>query len=206
MAAVQQALLIAGAAPAGAYWNAADKSPDVVLSDGGRVARNTVPLGQLRGVRGVVGHTTGVWDVEFATEPDYLDGDQTDIYAGVATAAVALTGQPIFSALGGSYVAVRGNTQYGYDGGYAGTTGGIGWAAADGVQVLRLRVDVDNRTVDIYDYGGHRDQVMFGDNAGAPVFPWAQMSDLSGAGVRLRLLAEEFTLPVSGGTPWGTGP
>ena len=45
----------------------------------------------------------------------------------------------------------------------------------------------------------------YSDPVGAPVYPWVQMADLSGTGVRLRLLAGEFTLSVAGSIPaWGT--
>lgn len=204
MAAVQQALLMAGAS-ASVYWNAADKHADIVLSDSGKLARNTAILGALRGVRGIVGKTTGTHDFELATEATYASGDSTEVYAGVATAAVSLAGQPIFGSLGGQYASFRGNSQWGSDTGGGGTYSGSGWAAANGVCVVRLRVNADAHTVDIYDAGGHRGQMTYSDPVGAPVYPWVQMADLSGTGVRLRLLAGEFTLSVAGSIPaWGT--
>lgn len=190
---------------AAGYWNPADKSADVTLSGGNKIATVTVGGGLIRGVRGVIGKSTGKHYFEATTEAGFNNGDAGDAYVGVASSATSLSGQPIFSGVGGQYAAIRGNGQYGSDGGFGGVTGGSGWAAVgSGVQVVGLAVDVDALTIDFYDYGGFRATQSFSAPSGGIVYPWTQNAIMSGTGIVLRMAAGEFTLGIpSGYTAWG---
>lgn len=77
-----------GAPPApAAYWNPADKSPDVDLSDSDKVATNP-DVAAFSAVRSVTRHSAGKWCGEFV----YLSGPAWGVFCGVATSSYDLTG------------------------------------------------------------------------------------------------------------------
>lgn len=181
----------------GAYWNPADKNASIVLSLGNTRADRPTGTAEL-GVRGITGKTAGKWYFEIATTTGYATGAASSAYAGVASATVSLSGQPIFSALGGQYVCARGNAQYGTQSGSSGSHAGSGWASqVSGVNTVGFAVDVGTRNVTMYDYGGSRFTVAYASTSGAAVYPWAQIgSGMTTSGLTLRVLASEFAFSI----------
>lgn len=205
MGAVQQALLMVGGAGAVStkHWNPADADAAVVLADGNKRMHRGSGSG-IVGVRGHISHTTGKWYFELATTSDFVSGEASNVYALLANGSVGLSGQPIFSISTGIYWAIRGNTQYGTQAGFAGTTAGSGWAAANGVNWVGLACDLDAKTVEVIDNGVSRGTFSYTGTPGA-MYPYGAAGTLSGAFLVLRVLASEFSGSIpSGYSAWTT--
>lgn len=205
MGAVQQALLmVSGAASVSTkHWNPADADAAVTFDDGNRRMHRGTGSGVV-GVRGHISRTTGKWYFEMATTSDFVSGEVSNVYALLANGSVALSGQPIFSISTGIYWAVRGNSQYGTQAGFAGLTGGSGWAAASGVNWVGLACDLDAKTVEVIDNGTSRGTFSYTGTPGA-MYPYGAATALSGAYLVLRVLASEFSGSIPGGySAWTT--
>lgn len=190
----------------GGYWNPADKNAAVVLSNGNKEARNTAPEPATRGVRAVKGRSSGRFYFELATTSGYTTAYSTEVFAGLANAAVGLSGLPGYTAIGGVYIWAEGSNNYGTDAGVISSFPGIGWAnnGAGGVQSIGFDADLTARSVDVY-YGGVKKGTIAYAAPGGPMYPWTQNTDLGGAGITLRLKASEFAFSIpAGSTEWGT--
>lgn len=182
-------------------WNVSDKHPDVVLTNATRSMNGGNSSN--RGVRSAVSRTTGKRYFEIKTSAGFSSGDAVDVFGAVASASTPLSGQPIFGfSTGYHFAAVRGNTQYGNEGGYIGSHAGSGWAAAGGAQVLGLAVDLDAFTVRVFDNGVERVTISYA-SGGGPMFAYASATTISGATLDLCTKAVQFSYtPPAGYTAW----
>lgn len=203
MAGAQSVLLMSGGVTVSTqHWNPSDAGTNIVFADSNKRMHKSSGS-TISACRCHTSRSTGKYYFELATTADWTSGESTNIYACLADSAVALNGQPIFGITSGIYIALRGNTQYGTNSGFAGTSSGSGWAASNGSRYVGLACDLDARSVTFYDNGTSVLTASYGAGGGA-MFPYGGVSTISGAYMILRVLSSEFSISSipSGYSAW----